>query len=48
MSKDIVQRLHELSLEADYSSRADANLLVQAADEIERLRGLLEEKKPCG
>jgi hypothetical protein len=38
MSKDIVQRLIDLSMCADESSPADAAMLVQASEEIERLR----------
>jgi hypothetical protein len=48
MSKDIVQRLIDLSMCADESSPADAAMLVQASEEIERLRLTDEERAAIG
>jgi hypothetical protein len=48
MSKDIVQRLVDLSMCADESSPADAAMLVQASEEIERLRLTDEELEAIG
>ncbi len=48
MSKDIVQRLIDLSMSADESSPADAAMLVQASEEIERLRLTDEERAAIG